>query len=104
MRTDTPEQTTTTDSIERVHALRAWIDSLPTVPHIPLEALDRGELYELENENGHPQFHQAMTAERAFPFPTHKNDPPGYPVTDGQGPLATCHPEGTFDSYCSLSL
>ena len=31
--------------IERLRALRAWIDSLPKVPHVPLEALDRGELY-----------------------------------------------------------
>jgi len=42
---DTPEQTMATDSAERVRALRAWIDSLPTVPHVPLETLDRGELY-----------------------------------------------------------
>jgi len=39
------KQTMATDPAERVRALRAWIDSLPTVPHVPLEALDRGELY-----------------------------------------------------------
>lgn len=45
VRIDRPEHLITTDPAERVRALRAWIDSLPTVPHVPLEALDRGELY-----------------------------------------------------------
>jgi hypothetical protein len=30
---------------ERVRALRAWIDSLPPVPHVPQTALDRDNLY-----------------------------------------------------------
>jgi hypothetical protein len=33
------------DPAARVLALRAWLDSLPPVPPIPLEALDRGNLY-----------------------------------------------------------
>jgi hypothetical protein len=33
------------DPAVRVQALRAWIASLPPVPHIPLAALDRDQIY-----------------------------------------------------------
>lgn len=31
---------------EQIAKLRAWLTTLPDVPSIPLEALDRGQLYE----------------------------------------------------------
>ncbi|TAL50059.1 MAG: hypothetical protein EPN89_05305 [Methylovulum sp.] len=33
------------NALERIAALRAWLPTLPEVPLIPLEALDRGLLY-----------------------------------------------------------
>jgi len=33
------------DVVARLRAFHDWLDSLPPVPHIPLEALDRGNLY-----------------------------------------------------------
>jgi hypothetical protein len=33
-----------TNAAERIANLRAWLPTLPDVPYIPLEALDRGQL------------------------------------------------------------
>lgn len=33
------------DSSELLSRLDEWINQLPTVPHIPLSSIDRGELY-----------------------------------------------------------
>ena len=42
---DRPATDRAADPAARVRALRDWIASLPPVPHIPLAALDRDELY-----------------------------------------------------------
>ena len=42
---DRPAEAAPEGAAERVRALRAWIDSLPPVPPVPLEALDRSALY-----------------------------------------------------------